>query len=990
MTKKLLLSVILCLSIAITAWAQNRTVSGKVTDSETGQGIPGVSVFLKGTTTGVVTDVNGSYQIDVPGGGTLVFQAVGMISQEVPVGSQARIDIQMTPDVKELGEVVVTGYGTTLKKEVTGSITSIKAEDIAKIPASNLQNALQGQSSGVFVTSTSGTPGGSISVRVRGQTSVNASNAPLYVIDGVPVIAGGLTQNAFGGQDQSALNGVNPQDIESIEILKDASVTAIYGARAANGVILITTKQGKKGKAKINANVWAGWANRSNTYDLASAQLYVDKTTEGRTAAGLSLPTAVTEWDGVTNVDLQEEVYQVANLYEAQLNVSGGSEAISYYISGSYRSEQATFIGGGIERYTGRVNLDYRPLGEKLSFSAKIGISTELNDRIENDNNIFGIVSTSLLAPGTIPIRDPETGEFNDILPGFGTNPVRAATNSKNDINTVKIISNVSANYEIIPGLNAIADFSIDFNDVTEDINVPATTAQGRGSNGSGNFAFRRVSTWVFEPRLNYRNTFAEDHTLSGTFGGTLLRRKDLFAFASGTGFAKPELVFLNSASVIDDGSSGFTPYSFNSLFGRVGYSYKEKYIFNASVRRDGSSRFGSGNKFGTFWSVSGAWNFADEEFLDLPWLEVGKLRVGYGVIGNDGIGDFTFTGFFGAGDYLGQPSFTRGGIENSELKWEETSTLDIGIELSFLGGRIDFSTTYFEKRTDDLLFNVPLPSTTGFNNVQSNIGETENVGWEFELGGTVLNVGGFQWTISSNLTLLQNKVVSLQDDEPIFAGFGSAVIVGKPIGTFYGLDWLGVNPATGNSEFRDLNGDGIIDTGNDQGVIGDANPDYWGGITTNFSYKGITLDILFQFVGGVDIYNNTRTFLMNPTSNFQLHDDIRFAWQNPGDITFVPRVDVVQPNDFSNDNSRWLENGDYLRLKNVTLAYDLPQSILSKIKLRQLRVYVTGFNLLTFTEYEGIDPEVSTFGFTDNAAGTEFLTAPQPITYTVGVNIGL
>lgn len=980
--KRILLSLVLCLVTVAAVLAQGRTIQGRITDSN-GDGIPGVTVLVKGTTNGVTTTSNGSYTLNnVSQGATLIVSSVGYETQEIVVGSQNQIDVSLADDVTELGEVVVTGYGSTLKKEVTGSISSIKSEDLTRIPVSNLSNAISGQASGVFVTSNSGTPGGGITVRIRGATSINASNDPLYVVDGVPVIQGNLVQNGFGGQTQSALNGINPQDIESIEILKDASVTAIYGARAANGVILVTTKRGKKGKPKINGSFFSGFSEASNTYELASAQLWVDS----RTAAGGTLPASLTNWDGVTDVDYQDAVFRTANTYDGQISISGGSDALRYFVSGSYRNEEAIFIGGGIERWTGRLNLDYAPIKDKLSFSTRIGVSTELNDRIENDNNIFGIYSIALLSPPTVPIRDPETGEFNDFI--FGSNPVREADIAKNDINTIKLIANFNIKYSIIEGLDAIVDFSYDLNEVTEDINNPASTSQGSPT-GAGEFRSRRVGTWTFEPRLSYRRTFASDHTISATLGTTFLERKDFGGTVIGNTFAKEELRFLNSAANITAGSSFFTIYSFNSIFARVNYSYKEKYIFNASYRRDGSSRFGSGNRFGNFWSVSAAWNFADENFLaNVDWLEVGKLRVGYGVIGNDGIGNFAFVGSFGSGNYLGQSTFTRGNIENPNLKWEETTNLDVGLELSFFNGRVDFSSTYFFKQTEDLLFGRQIPRTTGFQTVTSNVGKTENKGVELELGATILNIGDFQWNVRGNLTVLSNRIIELVEEEPILSGFASAIIEGQPIGAFFGQRWLGVDPATGESVFEDVNGDGAI-TADDRVVIGDAAPNYFGGINTNLSYKGLSLDVFFQFVGGVDVYNNTRQFLMNPGSNFQNHDDIRFAWQNPGDITFVPRLDG-NSFDYNNDNSRWLDNGGFMRLKNVTLAYEFPTTLLSKIKLRSLRVYFTGFNLLTFTKYEGIDPEISVFGTTTTAAGTEFLTVPQPRTYSFGLNLGL
>jgi TonB-linked SusC/RagA family outer membrane protein len=962
--------------------AQNREITGRVTDPETGEGIPGVNVSVKGTSAGTVTDADGRYKISITNGNTLVFQAVGLEAQEVLVVAQAILDIQMVASDTALDEVVITGYGETIRKEITGSISTVSSKDISKLPSSNLQTALQGQTSGVFVTSTSGTPGGSMSVRVRGLGSINGNNAPLYIVDGVPVIANNLTQNAFGGQTQSALNSLNPQDIESMQILKDPSVTAIYGARAANGVILVTTKKGKAGKPQFNVNYFSGWSEASNRYDMASSQLYVTT----RTAAGGTLPTAVTQWDGVTNVDLQDVVFKTARTHDAQLSISGGNDNTNYYLSGSYRNEEAIFIGGGIERFTARVNVDQK-LSEKLKVSARLSLSNELNQRIENDNNIYGMVSIALLTPSTIPLRDPETGEFNDLLPGFGSNPVREAERTRNRINTTKIVGNFNLNYEILKGLNFVTDFSYDYNNVTEDINNPANTAQGR-PDGSGLFASRVLGTWNLEPRFSYRNTFAENHSITAVLGTTFLEQRDVTNFVQGTGFARPDLTYLTSAANITGGSSNKVQYSFNSLFSRISYSFKEKYVFNVAIRADGSSRFGDNKKFGIFYSLGAAWNFADEAFMEnFSWLSGGKLRVGYGIVGNDGIPNFQYLGTFGAGNYNGQSTYTRGNIANPDLQWEQTAGFDVALELSFLKDRISFSAGFFDKNTTKLLINRTIPSTTGFNAVQTNIGSVNNRGFEFELGGTVLEMGDFRWNLRTNLTLIKNKVTDIPDDVIIQAGFANQVVEGQPIGTFWGLNWLGVNPATGDSEFEDVNGDGVV-TSDDQKVIGNAFAEVYGGFTNTFTYKGLTLDVLFQYVGGVDLYNNSMQFMMNPASNFQDHDDLKYAWKNPGDITFVPRIGA--PNtDFSNDNSRWIDNGNYLRLRNVTLSYDLPVSLVKKVKLRNLRVYVTGSNLINFTKYEGLDPEVNTFGNNDLATGTEFLTAPQPRSFILGINVG-
>ncbi len=988
MKKILLISFMLISALIIDATAQEQTVSGKITDTD-GLALPGVNVILKGTATGTTSDIDGNYKVSVPAnGGFLVFSFIGFATQEIEIGTQSTINVTLLGDTKQLSEVVVTGYGTTLKKEFSGASVSIKSEDIGKIPATSTNQILQGQASGVLVTSSSGAPGGGVSVQIRGLKTINGSAQPLYVIDGVPVVAGNLQQQGFGGQQQNALSGLNPQDIESIEVLKDASSTAIYGSRGANGVVLVTTKRGKTGKSSINLSAWTGWGEPTEVLQTISAQEFVDIRNEARVNSGLAARTnAEYGWDGVTDTRWVDETFRTSRISEYQLNMTGGNEKTKFYLSGSFRDEEGAMLGSSFKRGTGRVNLDHRAT-DKLSFGLSFSASSDLADRIQNDNNIFGVYSTSILGNPLTPIRDPETGEFvNGQV--FNTNPVRSALAPRYDNKTLKVIGNLFAQYEITDGLTFRADFGYDYTSLTEDHYDPASTSRGSGTNGLGRFNFRSVGTFNIEPTLRYTKVVNDVHSFNAIVGGTLLSRNDFRNSVTGNEFAKESLTYITSAAVVNAGSSFRTDYSFNSLFGRLNYAYDEKYLASVSVRRDGSSRFGSGNRFGVFWAVSAGWNFSEESFLaNASWLELGKIRASYGITGSDNIGNFGFFGAFsGGGNYLDRPAFLPSQIENSELKWEETSSLDIGLELSLFQSRINLNLGYFKQNTTDLLFFAPLPATTGFTGVNDNIGEIENSGIEIELGTVnVSTVSGFKWSTDFNITFLENEVVSLVNDEPILRGFSSAIIPGQPLNTFYGLRWLGVDPATGDSQFEDIDGDGTV-TSADVGIFGDASPDFIGGFTNKFSYKGLSLDVFFQFVQGSDIYNNTRAFAENPASNFGKSRAVLNRWQNPGDITDVPRV--TQNFGFNGaDNSRWLEDGSYIRLKNITLAYNFSPELLSKIKLANARIYVTGQNLLTITDYS-LDPEVSVFGATNTSQGTDFLTQPQSKLFLVGINVG-
>ncbi len=996
MKKFLLLSFMLTFAFTFSeSWAQERTVSGKVTSVEDGSTLPGVNVVLKGTTNGTVTDIDGNYKLSVPAdGGTLVFSFIGLASEEVAIGARSVIDVQMSQDVKQLSEVVVVGYGTTLKKEFTGSSVQVSAKQLEKLPLTSADQMLQGLAAGVQVTSNSGTPGGGLSVRVRGQTSISASNDPLYVIDGVPVVSGNIQQTGFGGQSGNALAGLNPNDIQTIEVLKDASSTAIYGARAANGVVLITTKRGNTGKSQINAGYMRGFGEPTKIIDQLNADQWEMIMNEARLNDGL----APIDYDSRPNADVdtdwQDAIFRTADIEQFNLSMSGGDDKTRYFISGSFRDEEGTIIGSGYKRGTARVNLDHTAT-EKFSFGTSIGLSFDKNQRIQNDNNIYGVLSTALLTAPNIPIyvRDENgnpTSEYSD-EPPFA-NPVRSALLPRFDNKTRKVVANNYMKYEIIPGVVAQVDGSLDWTQLTEDHYVPASTFQGGGL-GNGVYNTREISVTVLEPTLRINKTIGSDHSINGVIGGTWQNQVDFRNSVSGNGFSRESLTYLTSAAQITAGSSFRLDYSFNSVFGRASYAYKGKYLATATVRRDGSSRFGPDNRFGTFYAFSLGWNFSDESFMqNFDWLSLGKLRASYGKTGNDRIGDFTYLGTWtGGANYLDQPASSPTRIANNELKWEETVTFDVGLELALFNNRLNINAGYFKGNTTDLLFANPIPESTGFASVQSNIGEVENSGFEFDINSVNVNTAsGFRWASTFNISFLKNEVVSLLDPEPILQGFASAIIEGEPLNTFFAYEFLGVNPATGDAIYTDTDGNGIINA-NDQKVVGNYQPDFLGGLTNSFSYKGISLDVFFQFIQGVDVFNNTRAFQEHlGSAGWGMNSNVLRRWRQPGDITDIPRAATSATIGLNNaDNTRFLEDGSYLRLKNITLGYDLPNSLISKAGLRSVRVYVTGQNLLTFTEYSGADPEVNVFDNTSTSQGTDFLTYPQSKMMLFGINVG-
>jgi len=987
--KKSLLLAFMVIGLLFQASAQS-TVTGTVKD-DGGESLPGATVTIKGTTKGTVADIDGKYSIKVPGAETvLIFNFVGFESKEVTVGSQSVIDVTLASS-NVLDEVLVIGYGTTLKAESTSSIAQVTSEQIGKLNAATATQALQGLAAGVKVVQNSGAAGGGISVRVRGQSSISASNEPLYIVDGVPVVSGNLLQTDLGGQGNNALSSLNPQDIESIQVLKDAASTAIYGARGANGVVMITTKRGKSGAAKINLNVFTGFTERIDTYDKLSAadQIMIEREARYNDDPTAPLPTdAQLGWDGTTDTDWLDEIFRTGKVSEYQLSASGGSDALQYFVSGNYRNEEGAMIGNDFERYSIRVNTDYQA-STRLKLGSSINFAISENNANQNDNNIYGIYSAAILTPSYRAIRD-ENGEFVDALPSFNTNALRAAEQIRQKFTSYRFIGNINFDYKIIDGLSFRTDFSYDWNYLREDEYLPSSTAQGRSSNGSGSYSSRDLGTWVLEPTLRFNKIIGTEHKVSAVLGSTYQQRNGYNGSITATGFARPTLTYITDAANFTGGTSFRSDYSFASVFGRASYSYNEKYLASVTIRRDGSSRFGPDNKFGTFWAVSGGWNFSEEDFFNVSFIEFGKLRASYGITGNDGIGNFQYLGAFSGGaNYLGLAASTPTRLGDPSLAWEESSTIDFGLELAMFKNRLNLNIGVFRQTTDGLLSNVPVPWTTGFGGVQSNLGEIENKGIEIDFNTVNINKGGFKWTSTFNVAFLRNKVVSLVNDEPILAGFASAIIEGQPLNTFYGLKWLGVDPATGDSRFFDANNDGNI-TGDDFVVLGDYAPNAVGGLTNSFSYKGFSLDVFFQFEEGIDVFNNTKAFLENPSSPWGLSSEILRRWQEPGDVTDVPRVSNRSSLDFTTDNSRFLSDGSYIRLKNIVLAYNIPSKFTEKLNLRSVRVYAQATNLWTLTDYDGPDPEVSAFGNVSASGGTDFLTQPQNKTITFGFNIGL
>jgi TonB-linked SusC/RagA family outer membrane protein len=996
---------------------QSRIVTGKVTQAEDSEAIPGVSVVVKGTTSGVATDVNGNYSIpDVPERAILVFSYIGRQTQEVPVGNRAAINIQLEPTVTELTQVVVTGYTSTQRRDITGSVATISSDKFKDIPVVGMDQALQGQVAGVQVTQSSGTPGGGITVRIRGATSVNASNRPLFIVDGIQVEDGALALRGFGGQNDNAFSAINPNDIESIEVLKDASAKALYGARAANGVVIVTTKRGKAGtRTQIEGDVQRGFIEMVRKPAMLNATELLELQREAITNAGGD-PDQQGLIPGVTdavNTNWIDATTRRALYQQYQLSARGGNDRTRFYTSVNYRDEEGVQLNNRFVRFSGSLNLDHKA-SDKLSFGSNLMVSRLRNDRVKGDNFLDGVYSGAIKS---LPFFTPYNEQGKIIGPnspgyaGFPNfNPVGQALLPRFQTFATKIIGGLSAEYKFTPQLRFRSKASVDFNGVTEDQFEPSSTAIGGflpsvGQKGYGVYSNGSYITLVNTNILTYSHVIGENekHSFDFLLGNELLTRTERTSSVSGRLFPRDDFTYISgSGALVDEGESFFIQNGLVSFFAEAKYKYRDKYLFGFTTRYDGSSRFGRGKRFGVFPSASAAWRISAEPFMEkFTFLDDLRLKASYGFTGNERIGDFQFLTRFSGAQYNGSSGLAPSALGNDNLQWERTREINLGIEASLWSGRLTGSLDVYSNLTNRLLNTFPLPTTTGFGGFQGNIGSVSNRGIEFAVNSVNID-RVFKWRTSINLSRNFNRVESLSDSLPLFVGYSATGVsstniikVGEPLGTFWGLSFLGVDPATGDAIYEDFDGNGIINE-NDGQVIGNAQAKLLGGITNTLSWKNFDLSAFFQFSYGNKILNFSNTSLLNAGQDIQTNQT-RAAlrrWRKAGDITDVPRY-TFNPDRAEEDNSnnlhssRFLEDGSFLRLKNISLGYNLPKEWLLRFRVQSVRLVASATNLLTFTRYSGPDPEVSTLDGSTSAQGIDFFTFPQVRTTMLGLTIG-
>ena len=973
------LIALIFLTTPVLVTAQTKTITGSVKDAETGDPLLGVTIVVKGSTVGAVTDYDGNYTIQAPEGATLVFSYVGYESREIPLDGRSEIQVTLSPEATKLDEIVVIGYGTSSRKLLTSSVSDVSGEALEGTPGVGIEGALQGRAAGVQINQNSGTPGAAPTIRVRGITSIFGSSTPLYVVDGIPVITGNYGQIGFEGQGIDATANLDPSNIESVSVLKDASAAAIYGARGANGVVLITTKTGKANQSRIEFKTYHGWQKEWKRLEMMNAG-------EWKEYVSSFDPGFVEGLDPSVDTDWQEEVFRTAPISNYELSASGGNQDTRMYISGSYFSQDGIVIGSDYRKFNGRINLDHQ-LTKRLLLSARIGTNYGINNRIVGDQTINGVLPNAISKPPVYAVRD-DLGNY--LEEGFWDNPVAIGNEVTNQARSFRNLSSIELKYTITDNLVLNHQWGFDFYQLHEERYEPTTVDRGAESNGIAVDARSEVMKITQNTTLNYTKTLG-DHKFNLLLGYSFERFRDRYNDIRGINFPNDNLRYLVSAGTIEDASSNARNEGTQSFFGRLIYNYRNRILSDLSLRQDGSTKFGENNKYALFPAVSVAWRISEEAFMqNASWLDELKLKLSYGLTGNDNIGDFRYMNLYSSGyNYMGQPGIIPSQIPNPDLKWETTSNFNAGADVSFLNTRVNLSMEYYYNLTTDLLLPRPIPGSSGFSSVWANVGSLYNRGIEFMIS-TVNVERGFRWTTDLNLSFNRNQVLELYNDQPFTdEGRGNnAVIVNEPVGVFFMYQSLGVDPSTGDLLFTDLNKNGEVDDG-DRTIVGDPNPDLTGGFANEFSYKGIDLRIFFQFSYGNDIFNGTRQYaeaMKFGTSDNQLAT-IRDRWKQPGDVTYVPRHDGTY--NLFPISSHYIEDGSYLRLKELTLGYNFPGTLLGRTGfIDGARIYFRGQNLLTFTNYSGMDPEVHYGGPGNISQGTDFFTFPQPRTYIFGINL--
>ncbi|POY37064.1 SusC/RagA family TonB-linked outer membrane protein [Solitalea longa] len=986
MRKVLLFLLFNC--FCLLGWAQIKQVSGTVTSKEDGSPVPGANVLVKGTSNGAQTDGNGKFSIKVDASATLVFQAVGFAGQEIKVAGREVINVSLLADQKQLQEVVVVGYGTQLKRDLTGSIGKVTSKEFKEQPLSSFESALQGRTTGVYINSGSGKLGQGVNIRVRGISSISASNQPLFVIDGIPVVSEDLGSQ---GEPMNPMADINPDDIESIEVLKDAASAAIYGSRASNGVIMVSTKKGKVGKTKVSFSASGGVSDATHLRQFLNPAQYRELFTAAAENMGYDIAeefeaeSRSDDWNKSFETDWNNSAFQKGAVQQYSASVTGGDAKTTFFVSSTLNDQKGVILGNNFKRMSGRLNLDHG-----ISKSVKIGTSINLvksiNDRISADNEFANPVQLNAIPP-IQPMYDAG-GEYNNATLYY--NNLINLDNAFNTQTNFRTLGNAYLSWNLIPELTFRSEFGLDYLNLEESVWNGRKTLDG-GPQGFSSDNQVRSSNWVFKNNLTWDKTLNQFHNLQVLAGFDYQESTLLGTSVSGKNFASDTFKKIQNAAVISAGSTTETGYSFVSYILRGNYKFKDRYLFGATLRVDGSSRFGKDNRYGAFPSISAGWLASEENFLaNNSTISFLKLRASYGVTGNSEIGNFASHSLYNSVFYADQAGITPATLGAPDLSWERTAQGNIGVDYGLFNNRISGEIDVYQKRTNDLLLFLPTQASNGFTGITKNIGDLTNRGIEFSINTQNL-IHEFKWSTSFNISFNRNKVTNMNG--AVITGGSrtlSRIEEGQPYGIFYGKKYAGVDPENGDALYMNKDGSKTNDyDAADEMILGDPNPAFSGGLGNKFSYHNFDLDIQTQFVSGNDLYNIAGFFQSVNGDYFdnQTVDQMNY-WKSPGQITNIPQPRLYEGNG-AGKSSRWVEDGSYLRFKAVTLGYNIPLATTKRLGIDNLRVYLSAQNLFTFTNYTGYDPEVNA-SYTGNVnLGHDFYTPPQSRTIILGVNVG-
>lgn len=1009
--------LVLLLLMNLSAFSQGKTIAGKVTDTANAP-IANVSVQLKGANTGTVTDASGNFSISVPSeSSVLVFSFTGMETQEVVVGTQTNISVQLKGASASLNEVVVIGYGTARKSDLTGSVATVKSGKLLDRPVANVSQALQGRVPGVDVSINTSAPGEAAKVRIRGISSINSSLDPLYVVDGV------IGVNA---------NLLNPNDIASVEVLKDASSTAIYGARGANGVIIITTRRGLKGNPRVSYDAYISHNSLQRHLEALDANEFMDvynlayanaaKYDSLGYAQGRYVPNDPADFPELFdasgkplyNTNWESEVYKPTLSQNHQLSVQGGGDKTLYSLSLGYFDQNGIMIESWFKRYAARFTLD-NEVNKWLKIGGSVSLVKSTERLVSDANGGLNVSRMVIEALPIIPVKYPDgTWGGNSDFPGMegGSNPVNIAQNRYTLINILQSVGNVYANFHIAEGLDFKSDFGFNLNSQKNNFysgrELSSLSADQKGVASINNWM---NTYWQSENYLTWNKRIADDHRLTALLGLSWQKNYQEYMGATSTGFIDDFWQWhnLGAGTIYNPPSSADNQWTMNSYFARLTYNISDKYLFTLTGRYDGSSKFGENNKYAFFPSAGAAWRISEEDFLKgSPVISELKLRASYGVTGNQEIGTYNSIQLLSSGATIfngeRQPTITRTSFGNPDLKWERVNQYDIGLELGLFNNRINLIADYYHRTTKDLLLNAPIPWSSGLESVTENIGSVENKGVELALNTVNIKSKDFTWTTDINFAANRNKILQLgasNDDiypGPWFLGETNILRVGWPIGTFWGYERLGTwstkeaseaavyNLKPGDLKWKDQNNDGKIDDA-DNVRLGQAYPDYTLNIGNTFNYKNFDFTFDIRIVGGV---NTVANFKHSTEDRQAIANSLRTvlgAWTPESQDSYIAEIRYYGSFYQTHIDSWWVEDGSFIRGQNFVLGYSLPSKLVDRWNISRLRFYVSAQNLFVITDYTGYDPEVLTFGgqLTQNQ---DFFPYPRPRVVNLGLNL--